>query len=93
MDVGRGRSELTSGTGAGNNSSHTRIMVFLASSTEAGYPRCRPAIAASLPAPTLGRPLIFPVFNSWTDGSPYIGESRRSPLQRQWWDLRIQRFG
>ena len=35
--------------------SHTRISVFLASSTEAGYSRSRPAIAASLPAPTLGR--------------------------------------
>jgi hypothetical protein len=31
------------------------------------------------------------VFISWTDGSPYTGEARRSPLQRQWWDPRVQR--
>jgi hypothetical protein len=69
-----------------------RTSVILASCTEAGYSRSRPAIAASLPAPTLGRPLFFQVLISWTDGSPFTGESRRSLLQRQWWDHRVQRI-
>ena len=56
-----GRQALPSGADLQprNNRSHTRTTVFLASSTEAGYPRSRPAIAASVPAPTLGRPLFF----------------------------------
>jgi hypothetical protein len=38
-----------------------RITEFLASDSDAGYSRSRPAIAASSPAPTLGR-LFFQVF-------------------------------
>ena len=64
--------------------SHTRISGFLASGTEAGYSRSRPAIAASLPAPTLGRPLIFSVTRGLTVRR-IAGESRRSPLQRRRW--------
>jgi hypothetical protein len=36
--------------------------------------------------------LFFQVRISWTDGSPVIGESRRSLLQRQWLDPRVQRI-
>jgi hypothetical protein len=89
MDLRRGRSKLTSGVTAEFHRSHMTNMSLLASCTEAGYPRCRPAIAASLPAQTLGRPPILLV----DDGSPYDGESRRSPLQTQWWDSRVQRIG
>ena len=66
-DVGRRRCPLESGVGAvrcgdrcaiGEFARATReSAVILASDTNAGYSRSRPAIAASVPAPTLGRPL------------------------------------
>ena len=61
---------------------YTRRRGFLASGHEGGYPRCRPAIAASAPAPTLGRPPILIVFQSWTDGSPGTRESRHNRWRR-----------
>lgn len=56
---------------------------LLASSSDAGYSRFRPAIAAALPAPTLGR-LPNLSFHSWTDGSPHAGGPWRSLLLRRW---------
>src|SRR4051794_31917207 len=76
-----GRRWLTGATG--------ESCVFLASRDDAGYPRFRPAIAPSVPAPTLGRLPILLV----DDVSPHGGESRQSPLHverfahRHLWDI------
>ena len=83
MSVGDGV-RWTSGVAVGVDTRHTRISAFLLPAQKRVILGAVPQ-SQRLPAPTLGRPPILLV----DDGSPYSGESRRSPLQRRRWDPRF----
>jgi hypothetical protein len=85
MDVGGGRAQLTwlgsqqlSHLNQGFSCFQQRSGLFSLSSSNRRVCAC---------ADTRTPPILLV-----NDGSPYGGESRRSPLQRQWWDPRGQRI-